>query len=164
MGLRGPVRKPNSVRGLREARKAQRLKQQDALGKLPLNVTSPTPVLIDGEVPTCPTWLSDSGQEIWRNLVDLLGAADVVLKAVDAHAVAMAAYCLAAVAEWGEREKAKDLSLSARLGISKLVQKYQSDSQSWMDKIGATPSARLRMGIKTESRHAVAADDPWGAL
>jgi hypothetical protein len=145
-----------------EVRKAKQLKVSKEIDKLPIKIggVARKPVVSKGVI--CPRWLSESGQDMWHSLVADLTTAGVAIQDIDAHAIAMAAYCLAAVAELGESEKEPSLSLSARLGISKLVQKYQSNSQSWLEKIGATPAARGRMGIRPEP--VVAADDAWDTL
>jgi hypothetical protein len=163
MGQRGPARNPQSRRGRAEAKATQRVNTQAAMNALP-PVTPKQAAPADLETPTCPEWLSEAGKETWCNLVALLLAADVSLLGIDTYALAMAAYSLASVAEWGARENMVDASnkegIGLRLGISKLVQKYQQASQSWLEKIGATPSARLRMGIKGKA--AAVPSDPWG--
>jgi len=103
----------------------------------------------------CPAWLSPDGAAVWRGLVDQVHSAGVHLEAIDTHALAMLAYCLTAAAEWAKREQADELTLGTRLGISKLVQKYQAEAGVWIEKIGGTPNARARMGIKQAPQKSV---------
>jgi hypothetical protein len=161
MGQRGPARNPQSRRGRAEAKATQRVNTQAAMNALP-PVAPKQAAPADLETPTCPEWLSPSGKETWHSLTTLLTAADVSLLGIDTYALAMAAYSLSAVAEWGARENGPDLEVETRLGIAKHVLKHQAASQSWLEKIGATPSSRLRMGIKGKA--AAVPLDPWGTL
>lgn len=153
MGLRGPKRNPNSRRGRAEA--ALRAKMESRTGPvqvapaIPSAPAAPTlnPAPEQSEAPTCPTWLSERQAAIWRELVNDLMAARVPLARVDSHAIAMAAYCLAAIDEWTRREQEEGISIPARLGMSKLIGKYQRDAQAWLVQIGATPGARSRLDI-----------------
>lgn len=71
MGLRGPTRDPNSIRGMRE--------------------NGPAPVAPVQEVPKPPTWLTPPERKMFRNLVDEAIAAGTPLLKIDAHSFAMIA-------------------------------------------------------------------------
>lgn len=114
MGAHGPLRDPNSVRGLREADKAP--------------AELPTP-----ESPVPPTWLKARVRKIFDQLVTEAVNGGVPTKACDGHMFAMAAQCTL------DYQQAKDAAARARIG---------RDLEKFYDVIGATPKARLRMGIK----------------
>jgi phage terminase small subunit len=148
MGLRGPVRDPNSRRGRQAARKAQRKAENEALlaqkQAQPKVVQLPSPA----DAPVCPEWLTDAAKVVWKDLLDRLLAAEVPVKGVDGYALAMAADALSSAAEWTQLKNSPEMTIETRLGISKLVQQYQSAARSWFDRIGATPTSRARMGVK----------------
>jgi phage terminase small subunit len=155
MGHRGPLRNPNSRRGIAEAKKAQLLADLTEIGKAPTPIRRlPAPVEETVGDAICPSWLSKEGREIWHQLVLDLESAGVVIKQVDAHAVAMAADCLSEIADWGERKKAPGLSLTAHLNISAIIQKNRAAVASWLDKIGGTPSGRARLPVKATPKKA----------
>lgn len=114
MTSRGPLRDPDSVRGLK-----------DGGGQ---RVELPNP-----ERPSCPKWLRKKAAELFEQLVDEAVSGGVPTKGCDAHIFAMAAQCTL------DYQAAKDPAARARIG---------RDLEKFYDVIGATPKARLRMGIK----------------
>ena len=103
------------------------------------------------EAPQAPAWINEATKKEFNNLVVGLIAAQVPLKAVDAQAVAMAASCIANVAVWTANEETAQ-TLKEKSECSKLVARYQRDSQKWLDIICATPAARARIGIRSTSK------------
>lgn len=131
MGESGPIRKQNSVRGLKE-------------GVAPLDAP---------EQVKAPAWLSKDAKKEFKALVISLIAADVPIKQVDCYSIGMAAQCITSVAKWSELEEAAE-SLSDKLDCSKQLARYQRDSQNWLAAICATPTARVRIGIKSTQKKA----------
>lgn len=105
-----------------------------------------------GDTPACPEWLSAEAKGTWQSLLDGLLAAEIPIRAIDTYAIAMAANCLTAVAVWTARGASPDLGTEAQMNVSRMVQRFQADAEGWLDKIGATPAARMRMGIKGPSK------------
>jgi hypothetical protein len=147
MGLRGPLRNPNSVRGKREAAKAVR-------GAVELAIidrqpgTKPFGVAQKPAVPTCPEWLSPDQAELFASLVSDLQAADVPVKNIDSHAIMMAVQCLSGVREATELAGDSKLGAEHRLAALKLKAQLGKDLIQWLQLICATPGARARIGIK----------------
>lgn len=142
MGLRGPQRDPNSVRGKREARKLAHLSVIDG-------GAASEPGIEDGHgMPVCPKWLSIQARTIYNGLVADLTAAKVPIKAIDAHAISMAATCLEAIQEAEDMYRDLKGVSSLRVEAMKLKARYQRDLQSWLNLICATPGARARLGMK----------------
>lgn len=110
MTTRGPLRQPDSVRGLKEG------------------VEVPRPEAIEA-----PTWLKKRAREVFAKLVAEAIDGGVPTKACDAHIFAMAAQCTV------DYQTARDAMARARIG---------RDLEKFYDVIGATPKARLRMGLK----------------
>ena len=151
------MRDPFSRRGEREARREAALAavvgidaiKHDTSGHVVI-ATAPT----DGEL-VCPDWLNAIGQEVWHGLVADITTAGVILRKVDSHAVAMAAYNLGAIKDLSVEEdriltsratpKAK---AKAKYTISQRTRQHQQTIEKWLEKIGATPISRARMGIR----------------
>lgn len=131
MGLRGPLRQPDSYRGSREM---------------------PGFRLDDPETPKPPAHLSSRAKRIFKSLVGDLVGAKVPIKKVDGHAIAMAAYCINATQEWTEKEKAPSLTPKDALEISRMIARFQRDAQAWMAAICATPQARARIGLRSTEK------------
>ena len=134
MGSRGPIRTPSSIRGQREAKKARQHP----------TVTPAGPTL------ERPDWLPAEAEATWNAVLADLQAAGVVLERVDAHSVGM--YCLT-VLEAAKAAAKGNLTMAARFG---------KDGIQWGNQIGATPAARMRLGIKPP-RPAIE-EDPWAKL
>ncbi len=107
-----------------------------------------------GPLPSCPAGLPARVEEIWRALLDEMLAAQVPVAAIDSHAITQTARCLhaAEVAEEmyeDRREKEEGgPDYKARLAALSLAEKYGNQLLKWLDKIGATPASRTRLGIK----------------
>lgn len=133
MGQRGPIGNPAGVRAQR-ARKA----------KSKSNGATP-----QGSMPTQPSWLPADAAVVWAAVLCDLQAAGVPLARVDGHAVGMFVLTIL------ETQKA------AALGSTKTVARLGRDLIQWANAIGATPAARLRMGIRAEPERPA---NPWRAL
>src|SRR5450432_2318074 len=91
MPQRGPVRNPNSRRGLVEARKAAKYAALGGHGPARVEpVAIPTPAGSPGELPTCPI-LPGRVATTWQTLVNDLAAAGVPLKQLDSRSIRVAA-------------------------------------------------------------------------
>lgn len=110
MTSRGPIRQPDSVRGLKEG------------------VSLPEPEAI-----VAPTWLKKRAREVFAKLVTDAISGGVPTKECDAHMFAVAAQATV------DYQMAKDAGVRTRIG---------RDLEKFYDVIGATPKARLRMGLK----------------
>ena len=105
-----------------------------------------------------PDWLSPEAREIFDSLVEDLTAARVPIKAVDSHAIAMAAHCVQQTQEWASiQTQAADVG--SRKECAALVVRFQRDAQDWLSVIGGTPKSRAQMGIKGATQKT-----PAGAL
>jgi phage terminase small subunit len=156
MGQRGPIRDPTSVRGEREARHEAQLASVVGIDAIKHDTAGHivTAKPSDGEL-ICPGWLSPAAEDVWHTLVADTTTAGVVLRRADAHAVAMAAYSLGAIEELaieGELVLASSSEAAAKAKakytIMQRTQIHQRNCEKWLDKIGATPVARARMGIR----------------
>lgn len=151
MGLRGPQRNPNSRRGRREAEKARELAR---IAKPPVPAAAPraktAPAPTSGS-PTCPDWLSPDQAALFASLVSDLEAAQVPIKHIDAHAIMMAVQCLSAVKDASDLFSDGDLDPKDRLAALKLKTQAGKDLMQWLQLICATPGARARIGLKTET-------------
>ena len=127
--MSGQIRQPGSVRDIKE-------------GGTKLDAP---------EMVTAPSWLSDSARKEFEIMVSSLTAAEVPIKQVDSYAIGMAASCVANVAIWTERESSAQ-SLQDQIHCSRLIARYQADSQKWFAVIGGTPKARAQIGIKSINR------------
>jgi hypothetical protein len=117
MSFKGPLRDPNSRRGMQE------------------NAGSGEVV---SERPAAPAWLKKKAVlALFNQLVDDAVASGVPTRACDAHSFAMAAQATL------DYQQAKDAASRARIGRD-LARHY--------DDIGASPKARLRMGIKGKAK------------
>ena len=126
MGQRGNITSPTSVRGIRAG----------------LSTTTDTP-----EAPKAPSWLSKEAKKEFRSLVASLVLAGVPIKQVDSAAIANASSCIASIAQWTVLESTAP-NLTQKIECSKLVARYQRDSQQWLASICATPTSRARLGLK----------------
>jgi len=86
------------------------------------------------ERPLAPRWLKVKQRKLFNQLVDEAVAAGIPTKALDAHAFAITAQYLL------DYQAARDSQERSRIG---------RDLHAYLDVIGATTKARLRMGIKT---------------
>lgn len=127
MGLRGPLRNPDSTRGVREGTRA---------------------TATMAETPVVPAGLSKSAARLFVSLVRDLQAAGVPVKQVDAHAIGQAASCLSESKLWARREK-RTRGLEEKLSCSREARRYARDSRDWLAMIGGSPQSRARMNIKT---------------
>src|SRR5437868_5603775 len=121
MGIRGPLRMPNSRRGERERRRNT--------GK-----SAPEPFTR----PELPKWLPEPAAPFWNQLVENLEAAKVPLERCDSEALAM--YALAVY----ETQKAAHLAEGATTDVLRLKFMSQSarfgrDALNWSSQLGATP-------------------------
>jgi phage terminase small subunit len=125
VGLRGIQRQPDSVRSLRDGA-----------------VTYDAP-----ETVKAPAWLPAEAVKQFDILAQDLVSANVPVKQADSNAIACTAQCITDLAYWSKKKKGmktvKDL-----LNCSKLIARYQSDLQKWLNAICATPKARASMGLK----------------
>jgi len=134
MGARGPIAAFGSVRSER-ARKRK--------GKVSSGATP------QGSTPERPAWLPADAAAVWDAVVCDLQAAGVPLQRIDGHSVGM--FVLTVL----ETQKA------AALGSTKMAARFGRDLIQWANAIGATPAARLRMGIRKEQEWA---GNPWRML
>jgi P27 family predicted phage terminase small subunit len=127
MGLKGKLRQPGSVRAEREG-----------------GTFIDAPEHIDA-----PKFLSKKAKAQFKKLVAELIGAGVPVKQLDCNAIAITAHTVVSCGEWLEREALAE-SLADKLKCSKEITRYARDLQKWLDMIGATPAARLRLGLKRE--------------
>lgn len=150
MGLRGPLRSPNSRRGQQEIRKAQRLAEQTQKQvETPKVITAASPVAA-GDLPTPPACFSRSQAETFNNLVIDLLAAKVPLKRVDGHSIAMAVRCISAIEDAESIVNSGEANFDQRLAASRLVYQHSSSLKDWLDRICATVPTRARIGLKAQ--------------
>lgn len=159
MGLRGPVRNPNSVRGRREAERASRLAviDQRQVADTPKLKLSPIAVPHDGELP-CPQWLTKNQGKLFRDIAAKLHEAKVPVEAVDTYAIAQAAVCQAAVEESSLLLADQNLEPSMRINAWKILSQMSKELRQWLPLICATTGSRVRIGLK------VAPDKKMGPL
>jgi hypothetical protein len=149
MGLRGPLRNPNSRRGQAEIRKRQKLADNPAPPPLPATEPACIPSAPVGKLPTPPKCFTREQAEQFQNLVVDLLAARVPLERVDAHAIAMAVRCLAAI-EGAERiANDGESTHDQRLSAYRLMSAYSKDMKDWLQIVCAAPGARARIGLKS---------------
>lgn len=91
MGARGPLRRPDSIRGQRERCKEAPTVEQKGIAK--------------------PAWLADSHQDTWNRVLEGLQAAGVPLEAIDAEAVSFYVVCIDGARDAAAKD---DLKLVAR--------------------------------------------------
>lgn len=127
MGQRGPLRDPNSRRGVRE---------------MP-NYTPDAP-----EKPTAPSWLSKDARIIFDDLVGDLVAADVPLRQVDKHAAAIAANLLKEIQYWSKTADAAATGPELRMQCSQVIARLERDLLQWLPAIGGTTKGRFQLGIR----------------
>lgn len=140
MGLRGPLRDPNSRRGQQEMRK--RLSVVGAPAK-------PVPVLVaNDDLPACDPLLPPRVQEIYGKLVAELAGAKVPVKQIDAHVIVMAARAMATVENWEAVELDAEQDALVRISAGRLKQAASKDLIQWLQLICATPGSRARIGLK----------------
>lgn len=148
MGLRGPLRNPNSRRGQAEVKRRQKL--ADSPKPVTLVATKPEciPSAPIGKLPTPPKCFTREQAEAYQNLVVDLLAARVPLERVDGHALAMAVRCISAI-EGAERIANDGESTTEQiLGAYRLMSAYSKDLKDWLQIVCAAPGARARIGLK----------------
>ena len=148
MGLRGPLRNPNSRRGQAEIRKRQRLAEQQA-GQ-PQSSATETCIPENGnpELPTYPKCFTRQQAELFQNLVTDLLAARVPLARVDSHAIAMAVRCISAIEDADRISADPEATVEQRLAALRLQSTFSKDLKEWLTQICANPGARVRIGVK----------------
>jgi len=156
MGMRGPQRNPNSVRGRREIAKKQKLA---VIGKVGKGKISPAVEQI-GQLPTCPKWLSKPVAEKWTSLVTDMAAAGVPLQQLDSRSIAVAA---GYEADLDALESYETEDADIRLQSIRLKNATRKELLAALIAIGGTPVARLRARIAPEEKKKPN-DDPWGSL
>ena len=114
MGARGPLRRPDSKRGRVEEKR------------------NPTPVLSPERV-TAPTWLSDEEKVLFAELADDLFLANVPIRSIDRHSIAM----------W-----ARNINLARHTEDAREFARLNRDVIAWAIACGGTPSGRARLNIK----------------
>lgn len=148
MGLRGPLRNPNSRRGQAEIRRRQKLTDNPAPPPPIPTVTECIPTAPVGKLPTPPKCFTREQAEQFQNLVTDLLAARVPLERVDGHAIAMAIRCLGAIDGAQEIANDGDATVEQKLSAYRLMSAYSKDQKDWLQIIGAAPGVRVRMGLK----------------
>jgi hypothetical protein len=156
MGMRGPQRNPNSVRGRREIRRKQQLA---AVGG-GVKKTGKRVRAEDPKLPTCPKWLSKPVAEKWTNLVIDMAAAGVPLQQLDSRSIAVAA---GYEADLDALESFETEDMDSKLSAIRLKNSTRKDLLSALIAIGGTPVARLRARIAPEEKQKPD-DDPWGSM
>jgi hypothetical protein len=121
----GILRQPDSVRATREGG---------------VRFDAPESVL-------APAWLPSDAVKQFDILVKDLMQASVPIKQADNNAIACCAQCLTELAYWTKQKK-NAKTIETRIDCSKLIARYQRDSQKWLETICATPAARARIGLK----------------
>ena len=114
MGARGPLRRPDSKRGIVEQKR------------------NPTPAVSPERV-TAPEWLGEEERTLFAELADDLFRANVPIRSVDKHAIAM----------W-----AKNICLARRCDDPMEFARLNRDVIAWTVACGGTPSGRARLNIK----------------
>lgn len=127
--------------------------ERQALSGINVKPHAPPSQKSSSDLPTCPSWLSEHGKAIWEDLVDGMIAAGIQVRAIDSHLISMTAYRLSAAYGWADKENDESISLAARLGISKLVEKHMSAAEAGLDKLCATPKSRIQAGIKGQAKN-----------
>ncbi len=140
MGLRGPLRDPESRRGKQEARKGQVLAMVQGA---PVAVASPA-------APVCDSNLPARVQEIYGNLMAWAIEAKTRVKQIDSVAFTQAARGLYAIERAESVMEDPRTSGSTMLEAMKMMQTADRSIQNWFKEIGASPAARARMGQKPE--------------
>lgn len=147
MGARGPQRDPNSIRGRREVERQRKVLGLASEANTP-GVPSTDDRQTQARLPTCPKGLPARVEEIWKTLVLELVAANVPVLQVDSHAIEMAARCIDAVGVAGDIAREPKIDPKDRVNALRLEIAASSELSKWLDKIGGTVNARVRMGIK----------------
>ena len=115
----------------------------------------------DPERPVAPKWLSRAARSVFEALADDLASAGVSIRRIDAHAIAMAAHCLAEVQALAKEER-KAYRQERKQEIPRMGAKFRKqaeaarrtmlrcerDAQVWLTAIGATPMQRIKLGIR----------------
>ena len=156
MGLRGPIRDPNSRRGRQEAARRAKLALVSSGTAKPEPVkpaaTKPKRAADQPQhpgAPTCPEWLSEDQAALFCELVDDLQAAQVPIKHIDSHAIMMAVQCLSGVREAAEISQDGEVQADQRLVALRLKAQLGKDLIQWLQLICATPGARARIGLRS---------------
>ena len=100
------------------------------------------------ERPQPASWLSTAAKVIFTDLVNDLIKAGVPIKAVDGHAIGMAATCLDEVQRRSKRGAKSKYEAKRILECAQMVARNQRDAQAWLAVIGATPKSRAQMGLR----------------
>ena len=163
MGLKGPLRDPNSRRGQAEARQRERLAFIDgrsSTGAASLENAQPVPI---EDMPTCPENLPPSVAVKWNEIVRDMAAAGISAKQLDSRAIAIAAgygVDLDCLESDVSRQK---LSVSKQIALTRVKTALRRDYLVALQVIGGTPLARRRMGI-TQAQKPKQVDDPWSSV
>jgi len=152
MGLRGPLRNPNSRRGRAEAKAREQMAVMDGTSQPKSQSVLAMPSPETREIPPCPDWLSAATRKIYNGLVSELIAASVPIKSIDSHAIAMAAQCLNAIRETEGLVMDQELDAEKRLMALRLNAQYGRDLKDWLQLICATPGSRARIGVTSEPK------------
>ncbi len=114
MGTRGPLRRPDSVRGKVEEKR------------------NPTPAISPERV-TAPSWLTDAEKTLFAELADDLFRANVPVRSIDRHAIAM----------W-----TRNIRMARECEDPREFARLNRDVIAWTIACGGTPSGRARLNIK----------------
>ena len=154
MGMRGPQRKPGSVRWKREMKKKKAALGQGVGDSAGVNLA---------ELPTCPRGLSRAIADRWMELLSDMIAAGIKVKQVDARAIAICARYEASIDALDEIcENGADAETRLSAIRTRLV--AMKEHLSALERVGGTPIVRLRARIEPEDKPPKVGDDPWQAL
>lgn len=138
MGLRGPLRDPNSRRGRKES-----------VGRNVLAVMAPA----DGSprvLPVCDPDLPERVRQIFADLVRWAAEAKLPLKQMDSVAFTGASRCVYAIERASTIMEDPDADAETRVSAMRLSASLERDLQKWLEMIGGTPGSRARIGIRAE--------------
>ena len=150
-GSRGPLRDPNSRRGQAEQTAAQ---YTSILGDAKNAGVASTPndrrAFVDTLRPKFPQGLPARVTELCEQLLDEMLAAKIPALQLDTATILQAARCLNTIEVAESFTESDDLDSEGRLKALNLQLKAITESGKWLERIGATPGARARIGIKPE--------------
>jgi hypothetical protein len=144
MGIRGPLRNPNSRRGRAEIRRIQKLAENPPAPVKHPQPAPENPPVTPENLPTPPECFNREQKKLFQNLVVDLLAAKVPLRRVDGHAIAQAVRCIAAIEEAEEIGNSGEANFDQRLAALRLKYQYGASLKDWLDRICATVPSRAR--------------------
>lgn len=155
------MRDPLSRRGQAESQGKQLLStladSDDTLDVVP-TTDEPAMASQTSARPVRPKGLPARVGRIWDSLLRDMIAAKIPTTQLDAETILQTARCLYAIEEAEQYSQSDELDTKARFTALSLKLKAIAESGKWLDRIGATPGARARLGMKAP------VDKPMGPL